>query len=73
MAITGGVLREFIHPTEDRPLTLRECATLQMFPTGLQFQGSVSEKAQLIGNAVPLLLAQRIAESLRQDLAAPGL
>ena len=69
-AITGGVLREFIHPTEDRPLTLRECATLQTFPADFQFQGSVSEKAQLIGNAVPPLLAQRIAESLRKDLAS---
>lgn len=70
-AITGGVLREFIHPTEDRPLTLRECATLQTFPADFQFHGSVSEKAQLIGNAVPPLSAQRIAESLRQDLASP--
>ena len=64
------MLREFIHPTEDRPVTLRECATLQTFPADFQFQGSVSEKAQLIGNAVPPLLAQRIAESLRQDLAS---
>ena len=69
-AITGGALREFIHPTEDRPLTIRECATLQTFPADFQFLGSVSEKAQLIGNAVPPLLAQRIAESLRDDLAA---
>lgn len=69
-AITGGVLREFIHPTEHRPLTLRECATLQTFPSDFQFHGSVSEKAQLIGNAVPPLLSQCIAESLRQDLAA---
>ena len=67
-AITGGALREFIHPTEDRPLTLRECATLQTFPVDFQFSGSVSEKMQLIGNAVPPLLAQCIAESLRKDL-----
>ena len=67
-AVTGGVLREFIHPTEDRPLTLRECATLQTFPSDFQFHGSVSEKAQLIGNAVPPLLAQQIASTLRQDL-----
>ncbi|MEO8494931.1 MAG: DNA cytosine methyltransferase [Planctomycetota bacterium] len=44
-AITGGVLREFLHPTEDRPLTLRECATLQTFPTDFHWKGSVSEKA----------------------------
>ena len=68
-AITGGVLREFLHPLEDRPLTLRECATLQTFPLDFEFHGSVSEKAQLIGNAVPPLLAQQIASTLRQDLA----
>ena len=68
-AITGGVLREFIHPTEDRPLTLRECATLQTFPVDYRFIGNVPEKAQLIGNSVPPLLARCIAESLRQDLA----
>ena len=68
-AITGGALREFIHPTEDRPLTLRECATLQTFPADFEFRGSVAEKAQLIGNAVPPLLALRIAETLRQDIA----
>ena len=66
--ITGGVLREFLHPLEDRPLTLRECATLQTFPLDFEFHGSVSEKAQLIGNAVPPLLAQQIASTLRQDL-----
>ena len=69
-AITGGVLREFIHPTEDRALTLRECATLQTLPSDFQFKGSVPEKVQLIGNAVPPLLAQRFAESLRHDLAS---
>lgn len=69
-AITGGALREFLHPLEHRGLTLRECAVLQTFPTDFQFCGSVTEKAQLIGNAVPPLLAQTIAESLRKDLEA---
>lgn len=67
-AITGGALREFLHPHEHRGLTLRECAVLQTFPTNFQFCGSITEKAQLIGNAVPPLLAQAIAESLRKDL-----
>lgn len=68
-AITGGSLRDFLHPTANRPLTIRECATLQTFPTDFQFCGTSSEKAQLIGNAVPPLLAERIADSLRADLA----
>jgi DNA (cytosine-5)-methyltransferase 1 len=67
-AITGGALRDFLHPKEDRPLTIRECATLQTFPTHFRFFGTQSEKIQLIGNAVPPLLASCIASSLKRDL-----
>jgi DNA (cytosine-5)-methyltransferase 1 len=67
-AITGGALRDFLHPHEDRPLTIRECAMLQTFPMDFQFIGSQSEKIQLIGNAVPPLLAQAIAENLAAEL-----
>ncbi len=67
-AITGWALRDFLHPMEDRPLTIRECATLQTFPVTFQFFGSESEKIQLIGNAVPPALATVIGKSLRYDL-----
>ena len=67
-AITGGAITEFLHPTEDRPLTIRECARLQTFPDEFIFLGSSAEQMQLIGNAVPPLLAQRIAETLFQGL-----
>ncbi len=67
-AITGGALRDFLHPTEHRPLTIRECASLQTFPPNFQFFGSESEKIQLIGNAVPPLFASAIGESLKRDL-----
>jgi DNA (cytosine-5)-methyltransferase 1 len=67
-AITGGALRDFLHPTEDRLLTIRECAVLQTFPLEFQFVGNQSEKIQLIGNAVPPLLAEAIAVNLRNDL-----
>lgn len=67
-AITGGALRDFVHPTEDRPLTIRECARLQTFPDDFVFVGTQSDKIQMIGNAVPVRLAQRIAESLKEDL-----
>jgi DNA (cytosine-5)-methyltransferase 1 len=66
-AITGGALRDFLHPTEHRPLTIRECATLQTFPIEFTFWGNDGEKIQLIGNAVPPLLAEVIASNLRQD------
>ena len=52
-AITSAATREFVHPTEDRCLTLRECARLQGFPDGFEFSGSRSDQATLIGNAIP--------------------
>ena len=52
-AITSAATREFLHPLEDRCLTLRECARLQGFPDSFEFVGSRSEQATLIGNAVP--------------------
>lgn len=67
-AITGGACAEFLHPTEHRPLTIRECARLQTFPDEFTFSGNTSEQMQLIGNAVPPLLAQKIGESLIKEL-----
>lgn len=46
-AITSGSLHEFLHPTEDRALTLREAARLQAFPDGFEFVGSQSERPQM--------------------------
>jgi len=67
-AITGGALRDFVHPSEDRPLTIRECARLQTFPDDFVFLGTQSEKIQMIGNAVPVFLAESIARTLEEDL-----
>jgi DNA (cytosine-5)-methyltransferase 1 len=67
-AITGGARNEFLHPVEDRPLTMRECARLQTFPDDFLFHGSPSEKDQLIGNAVPPALSAAIARNLEKDL-----
>jgi DNA (cytosine-5)-methyltransferase 1 len=67
-AITGGARNEFLHPTEDRPLTMRECARLQTFPDDFIFCGTPSEQDQLIGNAVPPALALAIASTLKEDL-----
>lgn len=68
-AITGGARNEFLHPIEDRPLTIRECARVQTFPDDFRFVGTAAQRTQLIGNAVPPLLGQRLAESLAADLA----
>jgi DNA (cytosine-5)-methyltransferase 1 len=69
-AITGAARAEFLHPKEDRYLTLRECARIQTFPDSFTFAGSPSDRQQLIGNAVPPRLARALASSLRRQLEA---
>jgi DNA (cytosine-5)-methyltransferase 1 len=67
-AITSGAISEFVHPIEDRYLTLRECARIQSFPDDFSFVGTTSEKILQIGNAVPPRLARAVAQTLRNDL-----
>lgn len=50
----------FIHPTEDRGLTLREAALLQTFPIRYSFHGSYGSVERQIGNAVPPRLAHAL-------------
>jgi DNA (cytosine-5)-methyltransferase 1 len=59
----------YLHPTQHRPITHREAARLQSFPDPFRFLGSKSEIARQIGNAVPPLLAARIADSVLALLA----
>jgi DNA (cytosine-5)-methyltransferase 1 len=64
----------FGHPTQDRGLSLREGAILQSFPADYAFVRpgeSVQFKklGRMIGNAVPVLLGQAIARSIRLHLA----
>ncbi len=58
----------YLHPTQHRPITHREAARLQSFPDSFTFLGTKIEIAKQIGNAVPPLLAQRIAEVLLRHL-----
>ena len=52
----------YLHPTQHRPITHREAARLQSFPDDFIFRGTKIEIAKQIGNAVPPLLAARIAD-----------
>ena len=65
--VTSHALDEFVHPDQDRALTVRECARLQSFPDSYEFVGgpylvahddrSQQDKYEQIGDAVPPLVA----------------
>jgi len=72
--ITGGCINpskgRFLHPVQDRAITLREAALLQGFPARYQFDLSRGRywTAQLIGNAFPPAFAERHARALRSQM-----
>jgi len=76
--VTRSGYRDFIHPYDDRMLTVRELACLQTFPIDWEFKGvrldSYSSKRQTtmtqfgqVGNAVPPNLAEAIAISIMEQ------
>jgi len=72
--ITGGCFNpskgRFLHPEENRAITLREAALLQSFPSDYRIslkRGKV-HAALLIGNALPPAFIKRHAESLHEYL-----
>ena len=72
--VTGGCINpskgRFVHPVEDRAITLREAALLQGFPRSYRFKMSEGRYAvaQLIGNAFPPKFAEHHARVVREQL-----
>ena len=60
----------YIYPERDQPRTLsvREAARVQSFPDHFRFAGFRTSRFRQIGNAVPPLLAQAIAERVKQAI-----
>ena len=60
---------KFTHPFLNRAITVREAARIQSFPDSFRFIGNKGSQMKQVGNAVPPLLAQAIAESIMKDIA----
>jgi DNA (cytosine-5)-methyltransferase 1 len=59
---------EYIHPEQDRTITIREAARLQAFPDWFVFEGTITSQYEQVGNAVPTLLAKAMATEVRRAL-----
>ncbi|MFX1261712.1 MAG: DNA (cytosine-5-)-methyltransferase [Promethearchaeota archaeon] len=60
----------FIHPVQDRLISIREAARLQSFPDSYRFLGSTTSMFKQIGNAVPPLLACALGKQVKPGLVA---
>lgn len=69
--ITAHIAKDgywYIHPQQDRTLSVREAARIQTFPDRFRFAGHPTSRFRQIGNAVPPMLASAIAAEVRSSL-----
>ncbi len=72
LTITGYIFNKFVHPFEDRYITVREAARLQGFPDDVTFSGTITSTQLQVGNAVPIPLAKAVFQKVVTHSQATG-
>lgn len=76
--ITGGCVNpskgRFLHPNQDRAITVFEASLLQSFPRGYKFLPKYGRypNAEMIGNALPPKFAQKVSSYMADILSTIG-
>lgn len=60
----------FVHPWLNHGMTLRHAARFQTFPDWFVFHGSSTDRAKQVGNAVPIMLAEKLISYISQEISA---
>jgi DNA (cytosine-5)-methyltransferase 1 len=72
--ITAHIAKDgywYIHPRDNRTLTVREAARLQTFPDRYRFAGPPSAAFRQIGNAVPPFVGEQLGIAIRGSVDEP--
>lgn len=69
--ITAHIAKDgywYIHPSQDRTITVREAARIQTFGDRIRFAGPPSSAFRQIGNAVPPRLGEHLGLAVRRSI-----
>ena len=72
-SITAHIAKDgywYIHPSEERTLSVREVARIQTFPDHFRFAGSRSDAFRQIGNAVPPILGEVLGRQILRGMSS---
>ena len=64
LTVTAYIFNKFVHPFENRFISVREAARLQGFPDTFKFEGTLTSTQMQVGNAVPVSLAQAVFKQI---------